>query len=392
MTTNGNCAGKQVAFRVKENDTGLAELEGDGLLDDDARVQPANGLITNNAASTTWTAEYACDGILCIADPPEYHFDARVAGEGTPPVRSSDPLLTVNKAGGGGLQIVNGPTVSSTNDAATITWSTNLPSTSKADYGLIDQYIGSIPEADPGGILDHTVSIQNLASCTKYRFRVQSKTPGVVPQVASQIGSFATKGCPGDADILSEISQFMNHLQDGAIDLLEGGRGVALTVPRLYHDTDTYFQVKKLNKDKVINVLPPPAGSQPAGNNMYRFDAFVDPLNKVGEFDNTVGVTITYGPEDVAGIDETTLKIHRFNTQVNAWEVLPNCIVDTTAKTVTCQTQQFSTFALMGKTSQKTLPGKHIVVSSRDRLLFILFIAGFMLFQTTKQASKKRSS
>ena len=101
-TVSGNCAGKQVAFTIRENDTGLGELELDGLLDDNVQTPAANGPITGTTATTTWVAEYVSDGPLGASIPPEYHFTAQVVGEGTPAVRSNDPLLTVNQAGGGG--------------------------------------------------------------------------------------------------------------------------------------------------------------------------------------------------------------------------------------------------------------------------------------------------
>jgi hypothetical protein len=90
VTGSGDCIGKQVAFKVRENDS-LTE----GLVDEDAKIQPANATFNGTTASTTWTSEYAVDGVFGAFDPPEYFFNANLVGE-TDLVRSNS-LLTVSQ-------------------------------------------------------------------------------------------------------------------------------------------------------------------------------------------------------------------------------------------------------------------------------------------------------
>ncbi|MBI2338399.1 cellulase family glycosylhydrolase, partial [Candidatus Daviesbacteria bacterium] len=96
MTVNGNnCNGQTVNFLVRENDPVL-----EGGIDEDASSQPSpnTAVFSNNTATLTWTAQYMEDGFLGVLDPPEFFFTATV---GSNSIRSSDPLLTVPKPGGG---------------------------------------------------------------------------------------------------------------------------------------------------------------------------------------------------------------------------------------------------------------------------------------------------
>lgn len=86
----GDCFGKQVALEVWEDD---------GLLGSDpATNNPATASFSmDNSASSSWIAEYQPDGFNGVNDPPEYYFNASLVG-GTSTLKSSDPMLLVNKS------------------------------------------------------------------------------------------------------------------------------------------------------------------------------------------------------------------------------------------------------------------------------------------------------
>jgi hypothetical protein len=94
-TTNNSplCAGKQVAFEVRENDSLL-----EGLLDEPVTTNPASASIVGATASSAWTSEWQEDGLLGVFNPPEYFFNASLTDNPSVKTRSSDPLLSVNKA------------------------------------------------------------------------------------------------------------------------------------------------------------------------------------------------------------------------------------------------------------------------------------------------------
>jgi N-acetylneuraminic acid mutarotase len=58
-------------------------------------------------------------------------------------------------------------------DSATIVWTTDEGATSQVEYGLTPDY-GSMTELDPALVLEHGVTLDELASVTEYHFRVRS--------------------------------------------------------------------------------------------------------------------------------------------------------------------------------------------------------------------------
>lgn len=101
--TSGNCVGKEVEFKVWEDD---------GLLGSDpVLTNPSPALITGNKVASTWISEYQCDGLACINDPPEYYFEVNIVGD-SKKIRSGEPKLFVKKSSS-----VSSPTSPSTSGA-----------------------------------------------------------------------------------------------------------------------------------------------------------------------------------------------------------------------------------------------------------------------------------
>ncbi|MBI2028788.1 MAG: hypothetical protein HYT07_04230, partial [Candidatus Levybacteria bacterium] len=88
---NSFCNGKQVNFAVREEDSII-----EGIGDESVSVNPQQAVFVGNTASSTWVSEWQndCNG-GCL--PPEYFFNATLLGDPSITVRSSDPLLNVNK-------------------------------------------------------------------------------------------------------------------------------------------------------------------------------------------------------------------------------------------------------------------------------------------------------
>jgi len=66
----------------------------------------------------------------------------------------------------------------------------------------------------------------------------------------------------------------------------------------------------------------------------------------------------------VSGINENSLKIYRNENDGHGWHALNNCTVNTSAKNVTCSTNNFSVFALFGEegTTQTATTGGAVPV------------------------------
>ena len=72
-------------------------------------------------------------------------------------------------------------------------------------------------------------------------------------------------------------------------------------------------------------------------------------------FTAPIVVTLSYDPLTLGATDPTTITIRRFDG--STWNALSNCSTDTVGHTVTCQTSNFSDFALFTPTSQSSAGG-----------------------------------
>jgi peptidoglycan hydrolase-like protein with peptidoglycan-binding domain len=93
----------------------------------------------------------------------------------------------------------------------------------------------------------------------------------------------------------------------------------------------------------------PTLGKNIAQNRVYTLDFFDTPTTTTSTFNESLSLTINYSDDDVVGMDESTLKIYRYDGSV--WSELPNCSVDTNLNTITCETDKFSTFVIGGDDS-----------------------------------------
>ncbi|MDO8657550.1 MAG: dockerin type I repeat-containing protein, partial [Candidatus Levybacteria bacterium] len=335
----GNCRGKKVKFNVRENNSLL-----EGLIDKDANTQPQDGVFIDDTAETTWISEYVRDGLFGMFDPPEYFFETRLEGE-TNSVRSSDPMLNVHR-GLSRLGIIGQPDIKVSSRSATFSWNTNLAATAKLRAALDDLYETRVEEEEISEDTVHAISLLNLQECVKYKYELYN-TLGA-DEIRPGASFFATTGCTGDARILDDKTVKIATESGGTANLLNtNSKGMILDVPADYATDSAYFQIKKLEKTAFINAAPAISGKLIAGDNIFNLKALKDMSSKIDLFNKGISVTVSYSNEDAAGIDESTLKIYRFDGE--SWHVLSDCVVDSTAKTVTCQTNSFSDFVLFGE-------------------------------------------
>lgn len=267
--------------------------------------------------------------------------------------------------GGSDLPIINSitigltgdttrPTVSSittvtTPSIATITWSTDENSSSKIDYGLTSSYGSTTSEADTSPrVTSHSVAVSSLRPCTIYHYRVRSKDAATNERVGSD-NTFTTSGCTGSSSVQASDTQSITTASGGSVDLIETGTGIALTVPAGFAGSDANFQIKRLDKTATLNTTSTPNTYSLVGNYIYDMKALSGVNTLISNFDEDLTVTMTYTSADITGLDESTLKIYRWDGA--SWGALSNCSVNTTAKTVTCTTTAFSVFGLFGQAS-----------------------------------------
>ncbi len=264
--------------------------------------------------------------------------------------------VTPVAAGGGGdpedITISSSPVVTPAATSAQITWTTNVPATSKVQFGPMENFKGETAEYNAENrIRDHSVEITNLTSCAAYWYKVVSsdETNNVV---MSDGGAFKTSGCKGDSAIITYDVQKVTTLAGATVEAKISGRGIEAEAPANLKVglAEMAIEALKLEKQRVQEDTSVPAGKQWLGA-AYSLKAFEDESTEFDEeFDQPVEITIDYTAEDVAGIDMDSLKIYHYTDGIG-WEVLSNCVVNQGAMTVTCTTTSFSIFGLFGSAS-----------------------------------------
>lgn len=259
-----------------------------------------------------------------------------------------------NESQGGSVTVNTTLTISSVTPSAIdytgviIGWITNNNSSSKIDYGLTASYGNSTTEIDTSPrVTIHSVPILNLIECSTYHYRVRS-IDASANEIIDGDRTFTTT-CTGAALVTASTSSQVTNAGGGSLTLQDSNsHGLSLTIPSSSLATaNVDFQAHQLNTTTALSTTSTPSNFALVGGYLYQLTALSDPLTSTTTFTKPLTVTMSYGASDVAGMDESTFKIYRWDDGTG-WTALTGCVVDTSAKTVTCQTSNFSVFGLFG--------------------------------------------
>lgn len=303
-------------------------------------------------ASTTGTCTYTVQAGDASSD-----LDATVSGTITDAAGNAMVSFTPSSTLAANKAIVidtAAPSISSvastaSTSSASISWTTDEAASSLVSYGPTASYGTSTAEADTSPrVTSHAVSLSSLVSCATYHYHAQSADTAGNTATSSD-GVFTTTGCTGSSTVMSEASSTVSTSTGATVSLKSSGLGIDVVVPANFASSSATFQFKQLDGATVRAAIGVPSGYSAAGEYLYTLQALSDAHTLVSSFSQALTVTITYAAADVSGIDETTLRIFRWDG--SSWNVLSNCAVDTGAKTVTCETTSFSTFSLFGQSA-----------------------------------------
>ena len=317
----------------------------------------------------------ASDGGWSGTAPTSYTFSSQ--GSKTLYAWAKDAAGNVSSSVSGSVSIDSVPTITNiistpSSSGVSISWITDELSSSLVEYGLTSNYGTSTPETNTSPrVLNHSVSIANLVSCTTYHYKVSSIDEST-KQAISNDNLFTTLGCTGGSAVNNQNSLEITSLSGGSIDLINSGNGITLIIPSSFSTQNADFQVKQLNKSETLGTTSVPSGYLTIGSYVYDLKALSDNSTTITSFDSPLTVSLLYTSSDITGMDDSSLKIYRWDG--TNWNELTNCNVDTTLKKVTCDTSHFSVFGLFGKTrivassSSGGGGGSYIVYGCKDPL------------------------
>lgn len=245
------------------------------------------------------------------------------------------------------------PTISDLNvdandSGATMTWTTNEASDSKIYYGPISARLWTISSSTLA--TSHSLSLTGLASCSKYFYRVSS-VDASANTTTSNLSSFDTTGCAASTSITDSGQDNIATSTGGSLS----HDNLTLEVPADFTDatSSASFQINKLDTETFFRGVNNPSGKS-RGANVYNLKAFSNASTTIPSFSSALSVTISYTDDEVASIDESSLWIYRYDG--SDWYALSNCSVNTSANTVTCETSNFSDFAIFGNEKPASSP------------------------------------
>lgn len=263
------------------------------------------------------------------------------------------------KGDGGGVDVDPGdqlpitisqePIVETGSTRATITWATSVSGTSVVYYGPTEDFSGNTPDEGAEKTTNHYVEINGLTPCAGYWYKVVSYDD-YSNYTESQGGEFKTTGCKGSSEIVTYQASKATTLSGTTVEAKVSGRGITALVPANLKNgvAEVAVEALKLEKELVKSEISTPTSKEWVGN-AYSLKVFQDEKTELEEtFDSPVEVTIDYTAQDIQGINPSTLKIYHYTDGIG-WEALSNCVVNSSAMTVTCETTSFSIFGLFGE-------------------------------------------
>lgn len=155
-----------------------------------ANSQVQYGPTTSYGSSTTLDSSMVTSHSVALSGLTagmQYHYRV-ISTNGNGTSTSSDYTFTTP-----GPVVISSVLATATDTGATVTWNTDLGSTSQVEYGLTTSY-GSSSTLNNNAVTSHSVALSGLTAKTLYHFRVKSST--AIGTSTSTDYTFTTKGQP----------------------------------------------------------------------------------------------------------------------------------------------------------------------------------------------------
>lgn len=245
--------------------------------------------------------------------------------------------------------VITNATSSAATTTATITWNTNEGASSRVVYGPTSAYgaATSITNTSPR-VTSHSRSLTGLLSCTNYHFAVVS-TDSFNNTATSSNSQFLTSGCITSTPPSSTHAATVPNDATATTTLQDNGRTLTVTTPANFTATSStvVIQIKAIDSEATLAVIGMPAARlESAAAVAFDVTALIDSTTVLDSFDAPVTITYQYTDEDIAGLVESSLSMFHYHD--DAWVELSDCTLDMAANTISCNTPNFSTFAIFG--------------------------------------------
>lgn len=236
-----------------------------------------------------------------------------------------------------------------TSSAATVTWTTNEAASTRIAYGIAGtSTYTSITDTSPR-VTSHSRSLSSLLACTTYYYATVS-ADAAGNTATSSTATFLTDGCDyDDAPVASETGTVTNGTTATTTATYSGK---SFSVVATATSTSFVIQIRAIPNENILTSYGRPGSSpEEVGLTVFDVKAIINGTTVLDSFDVPVTIEYEYTDDEIAGLDEATLKLYHYHD--SAWEELNDCSVDQVANTISCTTESFSIFGLFGNESEE---------------------------------------
>ena len=324
-------------------------------------------IVLNWSAPTGYTGSYVISGGTTAAGAPfpplaTVTSTSYTAANLTPntsytfDVHTSDGSFDANTAATTAiLSISNVGDTSGESGAATITWSTTAAGDSSVQYFVNGQSSAASVVSSVVQDITHSISLTGLAPCANFSYRAVSL------RVSSPVHQARAGGCPGSSLVLAKQEGIVSST--GAnVTITDPLRPATLHIPSNDVTGSVNFQLQQLTGETFVQNIVLPSGKHSIGS-FVLMQALTDPATQIHSFNVPLGITLAYIDSDLVGYDGSSLAIQRYDLG-SGWTPLSGCVTDTFAKTVSCSTTNFSTFAIFSNSTAPVVASSPILVSN----------------------------
>ena len=261
--------------------------------------------------------------------------------------------------------VISTTTISYSNTTASTTVAliqitTDKNSTPQVAYDITPNYnliASSTPSQTP------SVTLPTVLTCTTYHYQV-GLTDVYENTATTSDSSFKTPECAANAAAITSTTTAIDVNSGGSISL----NAINIDVPSGYTSvaTTTHFEATEISSSTVISTFGSPS-TYTLASPVYQLASLVSATSTISSFNKPLRVTFSYDQASVNQFDPSSFVIYT-NDDGN-WQALNNCAVDTTARTVSCDTNHFSVFSLFGfKITLPTITTHHYGSRSNTNL------------------------
>ena len=229
-----------------------------------------------------------------------------------------------------------------------ITWTTNERSSTRVTYGPTNAYGTSTALTDTAPqVTNHSVTLTGLLPCATYNYTVTSADSSA-NNASSTNATFTTAGCTAAVTPTAATSTAITSSAGGSTSLRKSNATITVSAPSSFTATSSsvVIQIHALANTNVLDDIGTPNSQTNVGSVVFDVKAIINQTTTLDSFDAPVTITYQYTDADIAGLDESSLRLYHYHN--GAWAALDSCSVDAAANTITCTTPSFSIFSLFG--------------------------------------------